>query len=164
MTKRIEAIETKYQGTLFRSRLEARWSIFLTAHRKVTRWVYEPHTITIEPDPNPEEVILHTYTPDFALEIEGKHLYMEVKPMLPISLYLEMLKEVARATNQPILLTVGSFYYRTQAPKIITLTPTPGPRGTQVKTSKPVPVLEHPLLGHSASSIRLATNYRFDIY
>lgn len=63
----MKAIPTEYRGYLFRSRLEARWAVFLDALD--IRWEYEP-----------EGLILSNgtyYLPDFYLI--DFHLYFEVK-------------------------------------------------------------------------------------
>lgn len=74
----IQAIETRYAGCRFRSRLEARWAVFFD-HLGI-RWEYEPqgfhltHRLTLEP-------VTFTYLPDFFLpELQ---LWAEVKGSLP---------------------------------------------------------------------------------
>jgi len=68
---RIHAIETRYNGILFRSRLEARWAAMFDLLG--WRWTYEPTEF-------------NGWIPDFA--IQGKEVvYVEVKPFhsFPIS-------------------------------------------------------------------------------
>lgn len=70
----IKAIPTKYGGTLFRSRLEARWAAFFDLIG--IRWIYEPFE-------------LDGWTPDFMIslpedafrEVEDTRLLVEVKPI-----------------------------------------------------------------------------------
>jgi hypothetical protein len=62
------AIETEYNGILFRSRLEARWAIFFDACN--LNWIYEPECFILS---NTQK-----YTPDFY--IKDFDLYIEVKP------------------------------------------------------------------------------------
>jgi len=62
------AIETEYNGVLFRSRLEARWAIFFDACN--LNWIYEPECFILS---NTQK-----YTPDFY--IKDFDLYIEVKP------------------------------------------------------------------------------------
>ena len=62
------AIETEYNGILFRSRLEARWAILFDALN--LKYVYEPECFILSNN--------QKYTPDFY--IENKDLYIEVKP------------------------------------------------------------------------------------
>ena len=64
------AIETEYNGILFRSRLEARWAIFFDALK--LDWVYEPDCFVLSNN--------QKYTPDFY--IPKYKLYIEVKPSL----------------------------------------------------------------------------------
>jgi hypothetical protein len=62
------AIETEYNGILFRSRLEARWAIFFDAFN--LDWVYEPECFILSNN--------QKYTPDFYLP--NLKLYIEIKP------------------------------------------------------------------------------------
>lgn len=64
----MEAIETEYNGILFRSRLEARWAILFDALK--LKWVYEPECFILTNN--------QKYTPDFYLE--KYNLYVEIKP------------------------------------------------------------------------------------
>ena len=66
----MKAIETEYNGILFRSRLEARWAIFFDAFN--LEWVYEPDCFLLSNN--------QKYTPDFYLP--KFDLYIEVKPSL----------------------------------------------------------------------------------
>ena len=67
MTKRIRAIETKYQGYRFRSRLEARWAVFFSALH--TEWDYEPEGYDLGK--------AGWYLPDFWLPDMG--VFVEIK-------------------------------------------------------------------------------------
>ena len=65
----IKAIETKYTGTIFRSRLEARWAAFFDVLG--WSWVYEPFD-------------LDGWLPDFLLKPSSPHragVLVEVKPI-----------------------------------------------------------------------------------
>jgi hypothetical protein len=80
----IKAHPTKYSGTLFRSRLEARWAAFFDLAE--LRWQYEP-------------VDLVGWVPDFWLSIPCRcsvshELYVEVKPALTIDELHEMTPKV----------------------------------------------------------------------
>lgn len=66
----IKAIETHYYGYRFRSRLEARWSIFLTSLG--IKWEYEFEGFVLS---NGEY-----YLPDFYLPTFDGGMYVEVKP------------------------------------------------------------------------------------
>ena len=58
-------IPTRYKGTLFRSRAEARWAVLFDAVS--WPWVYEP-------------IDLRAYVPDFVLKFEAGHIAVEIKP------------------------------------------------------------------------------------
>lgn len=68
----IKAIETHYDGCRFRSRLEARWAVFLN-HEGIT-WEYEPQGFTID-----TPIGKRNYLPDFWL---GTGQWAEVKGYL----------------------------------------------------------------------------------
>jgi hypothetical protein len=63
---KIKPIETRYNGTLFRSRLEARWAAFFD--RLGWQWIYEPAD-------------LGEWAPDFAIIGAVQPIYVEVKPI-----------------------------------------------------------------------------------
>ena len=68
----IKAIETRYKGYRFRSRLEARWAVFFDALG--LKWEYEPEGF---------ELPSGRYLPDFKLlgiGVTRKSIYTEVKP------------------------------------------------------------------------------------
>ena len=65
--REIKAIETEYNGMLFRSRLEARWAVFFDAAGE--KYEYEPDGFMLDGI---------GYVPDFYLP--GLDLYVEVKP------------------------------------------------------------------------------------
>lgn len=66
---RIQAIETRAYGCLFRSRLEARWAVFLTEAQM--RWEYEPEGF---------ELPSGRYLPDFRVTANRVSIWLEVKP------------------------------------------------------------------------------------
>lgn len=65
---KIKALETEYNGILFRSRLEARWAIYFDALN--VDYVYEPECYLLENNKK--------YTPDFYLQ--KLDLFIEIKP------------------------------------------------------------------------------------
>jgi hypothetical protein len=67
----IKAIETRYKGYRFRSRLEARWAVFLDALG--IRWEYEPEGFDLGD--------AGWYLPDFYLPTFCGGMYCEVKPI-----------------------------------------------------------------------------------
>jgi len=68
MDKKIKAIETKYKGYKFRSRLEARWAVFFDALG--VEWDYEPEGYDLGS--------AGWYLPDFYLP--ESNIWVEVKP------------------------------------------------------------------------------------
>lgn len=66
----IQPIETAYNGYRFRSRLEARWAVFLDALK--IRWEYEPEGFTLMDGTR--------YLPDFRLPTFNGGMWAEVKP------------------------------------------------------------------------------------
>ncbi len=76
----VDAIETKAYGYRFRSRLEARWAVFLTSLRM--EWEYEREGYVIDGTP---------YLPDFWLPYDvpgckeaGWGFWLEIKPLWPL--------------------------------------------------------------------------------
>lgn len=68
-TPTIKAIETRYAGCRFRSRLEARWAVFFD-HLGI-RWDYEPEGYSTPAG---------GYLPDFMLHLPNERTLFEVKP------------------------------------------------------------------------------------
>lgn len=68
----MKAIETRYKGYRFRSRLEARWAVFFD--KVGLEWVYEPEGFDLGD--------AGWYLPDFRIP-EWRDTYIEVKPTLP---------------------------------------------------------------------------------
>lgn len=66
----IKAIQTRYAGYLFRSRLEARWAVFFDALK--LNWLYEPEGFDLPSG--------KYYLPDFKIQLRGRTLWIEVKP------------------------------------------------------------------------------------
>lgn len=98
MTEQIKAIETRYNGYKFRSRLEARWAVFFD--ELGIKYEYEPEGYTLEDGTK--------YLPDFLIfvrhrsyEDEWDPVFVEVKGVLgPNDLHkVEMLSKV-----HPVLL------------------------------------------------------------
>lgn len=69
--KRIRAIETRYNGYRFRSRLEARWAVFFDTMNAPYSYEYQGYILTNE----------GPYLPDFLLLRSS--LFVEVKPEIP---------------------------------------------------------------------------------
>lgn len=93
----IKAIETKYKGCAFRSRLEARYAVLFDALG--IKWEYEPEGFVLEDGT--------WYLPDFWLpKFNGPEgLWVEVKPD---DRDFDTAKNFARSTGQSILLADGT--------------------------------------------------------
>ena len=89
----IKAIETKYNGYKFRSRLEARWAVFFDA--ATIKYEYEPEGYELTDDVR--------YLPDFYLPDED--IFVEVKASRE-SAFFEIKKALkfVRSANKPLLL------------------------------------------------------------
>lgn len=93
----IGAIETRYAGCRFRSRLEARWAVFFGYTG--TRWEYEPQGYDLGP--------LGPYLPDFWLV--DHEAWFEVKGRVPEPNGPEECKAAALRdlTEAPVILAAG---------------------------------------------------------
>lgn len=97
----VNAIETKYKGYRFRSRLEARWAVFFDALR--IQWKYEP-----------EGFKLHSglYLPDFFLpQVCDRRckpgVWVEIKGVVPSGEESALCGELADATKTSVVMLVG---------------------------------------------------------
>jgi hypothetical protein len=98
----IQAIETEYRGYRFRSRLEARWAVWLDAMG--LRWRYEVEGFDVGG--------LFRYLPDFYLP--DRDLYLEIKPDLPNDEWLEdqqCIWIIEAEPGGPRFTTMGKFLY-----------------------------------------------------
>jgi hypothetical protein len=98
--KQIRAIQTKYAGYHFRSRLEARWAVFFD--RLEIKWEYEKQGYNLPYSGN--------YLPDFWLP-EYKQ-WIEIKGAIPAMHWMpveeeEKIAELARETGHPSFLFFG---------------------------------------------------------
>ena len=66
MTTAIKAIETKYKGYRFRSRLEARWAVFFDTMG--IEWIYEPEGFDLPGYPYDKDAQFKYYMDKFARE------------------------------------------------------------------------------------------------
>lgn len=89
MTTTIPAIETRYAGCHFRSRIEARWAVFFD-HLGIG-WEYEPQGFDLDSGP---------YLPDFLLDI-GDGVWWEVKGQRPTSAEMGKLFSLVCETRRP---------------------------------------------------------------
>ena len=92
----IKAIETRYAGCRFRSRLEARWAVFFD-HAGIP-WEYEPEGMEISSRLGFEDVPpSYPYLPDFYLT--GLRLWAEVKGQLTQPELLTLLNSAAALSS-----------------------------------------------------------------
>lgn len=89
----IRAIETKYAGCRFRSRIEARWAVFFDALR--IPWEYEPQGYVID------DV---AYLPDFYLPKHSK--YVEIKGGRPSDPEVRKVLKLAEAVRETASVTL----------------------------------------------------------
>ena len=90
----IKAIPTKYRGYEFRSRLEARYAIFLDDMEE--SWEYELEGFQLPSG---------WYLPDFFLT--DMDCWLEIKGQQPSEQELIKCEELFRMTEKPVILTVG---------------------------------------------------------
>lgn len=94
----IKAIETKYKGYRFRSRLEARWAVFFTALG--LRWEYEPEGFDLGS--------AGWYLPDFFLpDLNNDGVWVEVKPHTDAPANDDRWQELVKRSGKPLLLATG---------------------------------------------------------
>lgn len=77
----IKAIETKYKGCKYRSRLEARWAVFFD--QIGVKYEYEPEGFDFTDVPHVDQYLApgdRRYLPDFWLP--SLNSYIEIKPLL----------------------------------------------------------------------------------
>ena len=94
MSQPIRALPTNYNGIDFRSRLEARWAVWLDAMK--VKWTYEPEGFT--------DGTL-SYLPDFYLH-KGDS-YIEIKPIDPTDDEIAKGWLVVKATKRNLYFCVG---------------------------------------------------------
>lgn len=99
MTGRIRAIETRAYGCRFRSRLEARWSVFLT--EAGFHWEYEPEGAALSSG---------NYLCDFRVTRNDVTVWLEVKP--PVNTVDDPRWAELAATSGLMLFTVRGMHRR----------------------------------------------------
>lgn len=100
----IKAIETRYRGYRFRSRLEARWAVFFDALG--VKWEYEKEGY---------ELPSGRYLPDFWLpygpfgdpEMAGAGFWVEIKPIAPTDREMQLMAELVKGTGHRGYIFVG---------------------------------------------------------
>ena len=99
MTSTLKAIDTRYKGHLFHSRLEARWAVAFDVHR--VAWDYEPEGFDLGAS--------GFYLPDFWLPQVS--MWAEVKPCRPAIDELQKARALACQSDHPVLLLIGKPSY-----------------------------------------------------
>lgn len=140
----IDAKPTKLNGVQFRSRLEARWAVFLGSHLSVEKAFYEP--ITLE-----DTKTKHTYTPDFEVSFSLGTVYLEIKPTTISFKAIEEILTWGCALNYSLIVMCGSFYEDN-----ITGFAHPSADGELVQGAAA-------LLNKKDHAYKLAKNWRFDL-
>jgi len=92
--KTIVPIETRYDGCRFRSRLEARWAVFMNTLG--WKWDYEPQGFHLDKG---------AYLPDFW--VETIHRWVEIKPPNPPDVAYELLQQLSDGTGKHAMLIAG---------------------------------------------------------
>lgn len=157
--EQIEAKPTTYRGIQFKSRLEARWAVFLDTIRFPEhirmRWVYEGAQFRIVPGN-------WTYTPDFLLKFTGakrgwNNLIIEVKPISPEPEVLQSLEAVGRCkSGGSFRPTVGYGSFFKSMPNIMVIT-----GGTSIITDF---FQNHYEALNPDKALKAAQTFRFDIH
>lgn len=96
MSDTIKAIETRYKGYRFRSRLEARWAVFFDAMG--IKWEYEKEGYDLGE--------AGWYLPDFWLY--GVNYFVEIKPLEPEKGWLVKPTALAWEHGKPTMVIVGN--------------------------------------------------------
>lgn len=94
MDTRIKAIQTKYKGRLFRSRLEARWAVFFDKAK--IEWQYEPEGYDLDG---------MWYLPDFYSP--SAESFFEIKPIKPNEREIEVGNRLEAVTGKDYFILVG---------------------------------------------------------
>lgn len=92
----IKAIETRYKGYRFRSRLEARWAVFFDALG--LKWEYEPEGFVFSDGT--------TYLPDFRVHGERGSVWVEIKPVAAAR-GVDKIRRLTEESGQSSALCVG---------------------------------------------------------
>ena len=143
--KKIEAKPTTYRGIRYRSKLEARWAVFLDYYHLMTESYYEPRSFHIES-------FNWVYTPDFYFSWAGYPSYLEIKPGQPSDEYIDGLQLIVDcAIEIPLLLGIGNFYKG--EPQIVVVEPD--------ELKEPVSLAEY--WPGCEQAVKTASGYRFDL-
>lgn len=95
----IHAIETRYKGLTFRSRLEATWAAFFDLWGWEGLWKYEP-------------IDLNGYIPDFIMDFPWAPLLIEVKPAVALKELWDHADKIEKSGWKHDALIVGAGLFR----------------------------------------------------
>ena len=93
----IKAIETRYDGYRFRSRLEAKWAVFFNAVG--IDYCYEEYGFDLDGI---------WYLPDFKLRLRGRYIWVEVKGQVPTEEEERKALRLCIADKHPVCILVES--------------------------------------------------------
>jgi len=95
----IAAKVTNYNGTVFRSRLEARWAVYLD--ELGVCYEYEPEFFQLDS---------RNYLPDFWVKDDDseEYLWLEIKPTYPTEIEIETMNELCNISHCPGMIIYGS--------------------------------------------------------
>jgi hypothetical protein len=99
----MKAIETEYRGYRFRSRLEARWAVFLDSIDAA--WEYEVEGFELPSGRYLPDFFIRS--PDVGSKLRWQGAWLEVKPTPPTETERRLLSELAFATDCIAILAVG---------------------------------------------------------
>ena len=134
----IKAIETKYKGYRFRSRLEARWAVFFEALG--IEWAYEYEGFDLPVGPYLPDFLLRTYTKTrISTHLSQKgialpehwDLWVEIKGTKPSSVELMRIQQLAEGLRVVAMLIIG-----TPGTEVLYLTSKPSQFPTQIPSIK----------------------------
>jgi hypothetical protein len=140
----MDAKPTTYRKTVFRSRLEARWAVFLDHFANCTHWAYQPLTVVLKEKG-------WTYLPDFICTLGPYRFFLEIKPLAPQPDYLFYARQFQQRMKHPLLIGYGGFY--NACPLLIT--------NLDPKHNKPLTA--SPWFRGCEQALRTAQGFRFDI-
>lgn len=103
---KMAAIQTKYKGYRFRSRLEARWAVFFDALG--VEWLYEPEGFDLA------EAGL--YLPDFYLPKVENGLWVEIKAGMPTEVERKKMRALVNFTGKQGTFRCGEPMNNTEIP------------------------------------------------
>ena len=102
------AIETRYSGCRFRSRLEARWAVYLNAIK--AKWVYEPEGFVLSDGTHYlPDFFVYRYDSDENERARDWGYWLEVKPVAPTAAESEKFAMLCRESGHHGVIAHGRF-------------------------------------------------------